>query len=48
MSWESCARAARAQAAKRRVQGDIDDKPKLIELFEKIEGQAERAGAITQ
>ena len=37
-----------AQAAKRRLQNDVDDKPKLIELFEKIEGQAERAGAITQ
>jgi signal transduction histidine kinase len=37
-----------AQAAKRRVQGNEDDKPKLIELFGKIEGQAERAGAITQ
>lgn len=37
-----------AQAAKRRLQNNIDDKPKLIELFAKIEGQAERAGAITQ
>jgi len=37
-----------AQAAKRRLQSDIDDKPKLIELFGKIEGQAERAGAITR
>jgi signal transduction histidine kinase len=37
-----------AQAARRRVQGDVDDKPRLIELFAKIEGQAERAGAITQ
>jgi len=37
-----------AQAAKRRIQNDIHDKPKLIELFSKIEGQAERAGAITQ
>ena len=37
-----------AQAAKRRLQSNVDDKPKLIELFEKIEGQAERAGAITQ
>jgi signal transduction histidine kinase len=37
-----------AQAAKRRLQGSVDDKPKLIELFEKIERQAERAGAITQ
>jgi C4-dicarboxylate-specific signal transduction histidine kinase len=37
-----------AQAAKRRLQSNIDDKPKLVELFAKIEGQAERAGAITQ
>jgi len=37
-----------AQAAKRRIQNDVDDKPKLIALFGKIEGQAERAGAITQ
>jgi signal transduction histidine kinase len=37
-----------AQAAKRRLQSDIDDKPKLIELFGKIEGQAERAGMITR
>jgi signal transduction histidine kinase len=37
-----------AQAAKRRLQNDVDDKPKLIELFAKIEGQAERAGLITQ
>jgi signal transduction histidine kinase len=37
-----------AQAAKRRLQGKLDDRPKLIELFAKIEGQAERAGAITQ
>ena len=37
-----------AQAAKRRLQSDVDDKPKLIELFAKIEGQAERAGLITQ
>jgi len=37
-----------AQAAKRRVQTGIDDKPRLIELFTKIEAQAERAGAITQ
>jgi signal transduction histidine kinase len=36
------------QAAKRRLQSEGDDKPKLIELFAKIEGQAERAGAITQ
>ena len=37
-----------AQAAKRRIETDVDDKPRLIELFAKIEGQAERAGAITQ
>jgi len=37
-----------AQAAKRRLQGDAGDKQKLIELFGKIDGQAERAGAITQ
>jgi C4-dicarboxylate-specific signal transduction histidine kinase len=36
------------QAAKRRLQSNVDDRPKLVELFEKIEGQAERAGAITQ
>jgi C4-dicarboxylate-specific signal transduction histidine kinase len=37
-----------AQAAKRRLQTNVDDKLKLIELIAKIEGQAERAGAITQ
>ncbi|HRW64792.1 MAG TPA: ABC transporter substrate binding protein [Candidatus Competibacter sp.] len=37
-----------AQAAKRRLQNNVDDKPKLIELFAKIEEQAERAGTITQ
>jgi len=37
-----------AQAARRRLQGDVDDKPKLIELVTKIEGQAERAGTITR
>jgi signal transduction histidine kinase len=37
-----------AQAAKRRLQDDVGDKPKLIELCGKIEGQAERAGVITQ
>jgi signal transduction histidine kinase len=37
-----------AQAVKQRLQNDVDDKPKLIELFAKIEGQAERAGLITQ
>lgn len=37
-----------AQAAKRRIKNNVDDKPKLIELFAKIEGQAQRAGNITQ
>ena len=37
-----------AQAAKRRLQGHHDDKPKIVELVAKIEGQAERAGTITQ
>lgn len=37
-----------AQAAKRRIQENVEDKSKLIELFAKIQGQAERAGAITQ
>lgn len=37
-----------AQAVKRRLQNKVDDKSKLIELFAKIEEQAERAGAITQ
>lgn len=37
-----------AQAAKRRLQNHVDDRPKLIALFGKIQGQAERAGAITQ
>lgn len=37
-----------AQAAKRRVEGEVADKPKLMELFAKIERQAQRAGAITQ
>jgi len=37
-----------AQAAKRRLQSNFDDKPKLVELVTKIEGQAERAGTITQ
>jgi signal transduction histidine kinase len=37
-----------AQAAKRRLQDNLVEKTKLIELFGKIEGQAERAGAITQ
>jgi signal transduction histidine kinase len=37
-----------AQAARRRLSGGDDDRAKLTELFAKIEGQAERAGAITQ
>jgi len=37
-----------AQAARRRLESDVHDKPKLIELFAKIDGQAARAGAITQ
>lgn len=37
-----------AQAARRRLQSDVDDKPKLIELVAKIAGQAQRAGAITE
>jgi len=37
-----------AQAAKRRLQSGVEDIPKLIELFAKIEGQAERAGTITE
>jgi len=37
-----------AQAAKQRLQSNVDDKPKLIALFAKIEAQAGRAGAITQ
>jgi signal transduction histidine kinase len=37
-----------AQAARRRLAGGDDDRAKLTELFAKIEGQAERAGAITQ
>jgi signal transduction histidine kinase len=37
-----------AQAAKRRIQTGVDDKARLIELFAKIEGQAERAGEITR
>ncbi len=35
-----------AQAAKRRIQNAFDDKPKLVELIEKIEGQAARTGDI--
>jgi signal transduction histidine kinase len=37
-----------ANAARRRLESNVDDKPKLLELFAKIEGQAARAGAITQ
>ncbi|HEX5091181.1 MAG TPA: sensor histidine kinase, partial [Burkholderiales bacterium] len=37
-----------AQAAKRRLASNDDDRAKLIELYGKIESQAERAGAITQ
>ncbi|HYQ73333.1 MAG TPA: ABC transporter substrate binding protein [Gammaproteobacteria bacterium] len=37
-----------AQAARRRLQADVKAAPKLIELVEKIEGQAERAGDITR
>jgi len=36
-----------AQAAKRRLEGNDDDRAKLVELFGKIENQAERAGTIT-
>jgi signal transduction histidine kinase len=37
-----------AQAARRRLQMNTIEAPKLAELVEKIEGQAARAGAITQ
>jgi len=37
-----------AQAARRRLQMNTVEAPKLSELVAKIEGQAERAGAITQ
>lgn len=37
-----------AQAARRRLQTNVEAAPKLAELVAKIEGQAERAGAITQ
>jgi signal transduction histidine kinase len=37
-----------AQAARRRLQTNVEAAPKLIELVAKIEGQAERAGTITQ
>ena len=37
-----------AHAARRRIETDADDRPKLLELFTKIEGQAQRAGAIIE
>lgn len=37
-----------AQAAKRRLQGDSDDKSRVLELLDKIQGQSERAGSITR
>jgi signal transduction histidine kinase len=37
-----------AQAARRRLLTNVEAAPKLAELVAKIEGQAERAGAITQ
>jgi signal transduction histidine kinase len=37
-----------AQAARRRLQTNVEAAPKFAELVAKIEGQAERAGAITQ
>ena len=37
-----------AQAARRRLEGAADDRPKVLELHAKIEAQAARAGAITQ
>lgn len=37
-----------AQAARRRLRGGSDDAPKVDELLGKIQGQAERAGSITQ
>ncbi|MCC6380478.1 MAG: sensor histidine kinase [Burkholderiales bacterium] len=37
-----------AQAARRRLKGSDDNKPKVLDLLAKVEGQAERAGAITQ
>ena len=36
------------QAAKRRLETQLDSTPKLLELLGKISGQAERAGGITQ
>ncbi|MGB0134776.1 sensor histidine kinase [Dokdonella sp.] len=37
-----------AQAVKRRLQADTDDKPKLIDILAKLEGEAGRAGEITR
>lgn len=37
-----------AQAGKMRLQSDVHDRPKLIDLFANIEGEAERAGTITE
>ena len=37
-----------AQAARRHLQSDADATPKVMGLFTKIEGQVDRAGAITQ
>lgn len=37
-----------AQAARRRLQGNSDDKTRVLELLDKIQGQSERAGRITQ
>ena len=37
-----------AQAARRRLGGSSDDTARILELLDKIQGQSERAGAITQ
>ncbi len=37
-----------AQAARRRLHSNVDETPKLMELFEKMEQQARRAGDIVQ
>lgn len=37
-----------AQAVKRRLQADTDDKPRLIDILAKLEGEADRAGEITR
>lgn len=37
-----------AQAVKRRLLANMDDRPKLVELLGKLESEAGRAGAITQ